>query len=215
MQRKVFRVEQMFGDRRAAARAKPAGVGAVEGRKAGHETGAGHAPAGGDIRRELERVHDMLARNHAELGALIGGNKSRRMARAAGELGAAVDGMEKATHNILQAAEAIDDSAKSLGAALKGDFERGLAQDIQDCTVQVYEACNFQDLAGQRIAKVIEIMLTLEEQLAAMLARCAALTCTPEEATAPEPADNGLLNGPKLDGDPGHASQADIDAIFS
>ncbi|MEJ2375630.1 MAG: protein phosphatase CheZ [Pseudolabrys sp.] len=210
----MFRVEQLFGDRRAAARAKPAGVCAVEGRKAGHETGAGRATAGDNIRRELERVHDMLARNHAELGALIGENKSRRMARATGELGAAVDGMEKATHNILQAAEAIDDSAKSLGAALKDDFERSLAQDIQDRTVQVYEACNFQDLAGQRIAKVIEIILTPEEQLAAMLARCAALTRTPEDATAAEPADNGLLNGPKLDGDPGHASQADNDAII-
>lgn len=137
------------------------------------------------------------------------------MARAAGELGAAIDGMEKATHKILQAAELIDDSAKSLGSALKSEFERGLAQDIQDHTVLIYEACNFQDLAGQRIAKVIDLMNTLEEQLAGMLARCGKPSGA-DDAAKPAPTENGgLLNGPRLDGDSGHASQRDIDAIFN
>ena len=162
-------------------------------------------------------MREAIARNRAELGALIGARRTPRMTRAAGELGAAVDGMEKATHKILQAAEAIDDSARALGAALKSDFERGLAQDIQDHTMLIYEACNFQDLAGQRIGKVIGIMSAVEEQLAAMLARYggAALPAEPAPA-APAPAEgSGLINGPKLDGDTGHASQGDIDALFS
>jgi chemotaxis protein CheZ len=139
------------------------------------------------------------------------------LTRAAGELGAAVDGMEKATHRILQAAEAIDDGARALGATLKSEFERGLTQDIQDHSLAIYEACNFQDLAGQRIAKVIGIMSALEEQLTAMLARYAALPCPPLAApAAPAAAENGgLINGPKLDGDTGHASQQDVDALFN
>ena len=87
------------------------------------------------------------------------------MARAAGELGAAVDGMEKATEKILKSAEVIDDSAKALAAALKTDYERGLAQDIQEHVVQIYEACNFQDLGGQRIGNVIETLTTIEDQV--------------------------------------------------
>jgi chemotaxis protein CheZ len=133
------------------------------------------------------------------------------MARAAGELGAAVAGMEKATQKILQQAECIDECAKALTATLKDDYKRGLAQDIQDHTVQIYEASNFQDIAGQRIANVIETLNLIEQQLSVMLARCDG-----DAAQAPlKPAGNGLINGPKLDGDTGHASQSDIDTMFA
>ncbi len=60
-------------------------------------------------------------------------------------------------------AEVVDDSAKALTATLKDDYKRGLAQDIQDHVVQIYEACNFQDLAGQRIGNVVATMAMLED----------------------------------------------------
>lgn len=81
--------------------------------------------------------------------------------------------------------------------------------------MQIYEVCNLRDLTGQRIAKMIDIMLTIEEQLAAMLTRGGPLTGSTDEARAPAPADMGMLNGPKLDNDSDLASQGDIDAMFS
>ena len=218
VQRKVFRVEQMFGEHRAAApRQNDSGErDAIEQLKALRDLGERRDVAADDIKGELALVREMIARNREDLAGLIGENKARRMVRAAGELGAAVDGMEKATHKILQAAETIDDSAKSLGSALKTEFERGLAHEIQDHILHIYEACNFQDLAGQRIAKVIATLNMMDEQIAGMLARCGTITCSADAATTVKPAENGgLLNGPKLDGDPGHAGQGDIDAIFN
>jgi chemotaxis protein CheZ len=217
VQRKVFRAEQMFGGRRAKAPQAPDNGerDAFDQLEPLRALGTRPDLADGEVARELAHMREAVARNRAELSALIGGSKTRRMTRAAGELGAAVDGMEKATHKILQAAEAIDDNARALGSALKSEFERGLAQDIQDHTMAIYEACNFQDVAGQRIAKVIGIMTAVEEQLAAMLARYGALVGPAEPAALAEPAENDrLLNGPKLDGDCGHASQRDIDALF-
>lgn len=215
MQRKVFRIEQMFGERRAtAAPREPARRDAIGQLQMLRGLGERRDVAAEDLRSELAIVQDVIARNREELAALIGESPARRMTRAAGELGAAVDGMEKATHRILAAAEGIDDSAKSLGSALRIEYERGLAQDIQDHALQIYEACNFHDLAGQRIAKVIATLHMVEEQLSGMLARCSTLT-GPRETAAAAPAENsGLLNGPKLDGDSGHASQGDIDALF-
>ncbi len=214
MQRKVFRVERMFGDRSARAQAEGARD-ALDRLEALHALGNAPTLSGDALVRELESTRAAIACNSAQLSRLIGESKSRRMTRAAGELGAAIEGMEKATHKILQAAETIDDSAKSLGAALKTEFARSLAQDIQEHAMLIYEACNFQDLAGQRIGKVIGILNEVEEQLAAMLARYGAPT-GPSEATPAAPAENGgLINGPKLDGDAGHASQRDIDALFS
>src|SRR5450830_57454 len=221
VQRKVFRVEQMFaGGRAAAAAVDPAEqrhlVDELKALRALAERRDGTAAETvQSLKRELALVHDAVARNKRDLAALIGDGKERRMPRAAGELGAAVDGMEKATQKILKSVEIVDDSAKALAATCKTDYERGLSQDIQDHVVQIYEACNFQDLAGTRIGHVIETLHAIEEQVAAMLERCnSAGKAAPSPAKAKSASSRELLNGPKLDGDSGHANQRDIDEMF-
>jgi chemotaxis protein CheZ len=193
VQRKTFRIEKIFVGPRATS--------AHERRNVTDDSA---------LKRELAHIHELIAAQKRALAALIGDGRERRMTRAAGELGAAIEGMEQATHTILKAAEGIDDNTRALAAALKSEHELGLALDIQDHVVHVFEACNFQDLAGQRIGKVITMLGGIEQQLAAMLAQFGSVASA---AIAPKPAD-GLINGPKLDGDTGHASQHDIDAMF-
>lgn len=198
VQQKVFRVEQMFAGRAGGLARAPR---------------ESKAPAPAEpSSRELAQLRDTIALQKRDLAALLDKGKERRMARAAGELGAAVDGMEKATDKILKSAEAIDDSARALATTLKGDYERGLTQDIQEHVVHIYEACNFQDLAGQRIGKVVATLHMIEEQLVAMLARCNGGIEVP--ATALPASGHGLINGPRLDGDTGHTNQRDIDKLF-
>lgn len=189
MQRKVFRIEQMMagnGERRRIPTPAP--------------TASDH---------DLIALHDLVARHKRDLAALMNDGEHRRMTLAAGELGAAIESMEKATQDILQSAESVDASARLLGAGAKSDRERVLTRDIQDKVAQMYEACNFQDLAGQRISKVIEMLGMVEGQLAAMLAH-GNDTSTPTMMKA----DDRLINGPKLDGASGHISQQDIDSLF-
>jgi chemotaxis protein CheZ len=168
------------------------------------------------LKAELAQLHDAIARNKAELSALLGDSHDRRMTRAAGELGAAVEGMEKATVKILKSTEVIDESARALTASLKDDYKRGLAQEIQDQVVKIYETCNFQDLGGQRIGNVIAILTMIEERVAGMLGRYKVQrTGSPAVMSSTEPATaSGLVNGPRLDGASGHTSQNDIDALF-
>lgn len=80
----------------------------------------------------------------------------------------------------------------------------------------MYEACNFQDLAGQRIGKVIATLVMVEEQLAVMIENCNNVTgaARPDKAAEPQPSGD-VLNGPRLDGAGGHASQQDIDLMFA
>jgi chemotaxis protein CheZ len=209
VQRKVFRIERMF-DGRMAARPASASAHAAGDRKT-------HLPGADDdtvqsLKRELALLYDAIARNRHELAVLIGEGRERHMAHAAGKLGAAVDGMEKATVKILKSAEAIDESARALTATLKDEFKRGLAQDIQDHVVNIYEACNFQDLSGQRIGNVIETLNSIEDQVEGMLGR--GKRPAVEAPTAQSPFTPDLLNGPRLDGDSGHTSQDDIDMLF-
>jgi chemotaxis protein CheZ len=168
------------------------------------------------LKTELAQLHDAIARNRRELSALIGDSHDRRMTRAAGELGAAVEGMEKATVKILKSTEVIDDSARALTASLKDDYKRGLAQEIQDEVVKIYEACNFQDLGGQRIGNVIAILNMIEDRVSDMLDRAAVQPIeAPTVISSVKPAAaSELINGPRLDGASGHTSQNDIDALF-
>ena len=218
VQRKVFRVEKMF-----ARRHGPAAV----------ESDQRHAELIDEIkalralsdesdvprlRRELELMHAAMSDNKRELSALLKTKGDEpRIERAAEELTATVAGMESATDNILKAAEAIDESVKALDAVLKNDYEHGVAHDIQDQVVRIFEACNFQDLTGQRIAKAMATLKFIEEHVAGMIESWGNI----EQSRAPKPLrpdhtlGRKLANGPKLEGDSGHASQRDIDLIFS
>lgn len=196
MQRKVFRIEQTVEAGRASQRDD-----AIE----SHQ----RPEVGPVITRELAAIRSALGRNARELAVLINDGKDRRMARAAGDLGAAIEGMEGATQKILASAEAIDDRARALASALRNDYHHGLAQDVQDHVVRIYEACNFQDLAGQRIGKVIAILMMIEDRLVAMIARHSGSSEQP--VGYGEMSSETLVNGPRLDGESGHASQRDID----
>jgi chemotaxis protein CheZ len=134
------------------------------------------------------------------LAGLVADEDGRRLTRAAAELGAAVESMEKATQAVLAAAESIDDGMRSNMS--------GAGREIaQQRIAQIYEACNFQDLAGQRIGKVIELLGHLEEQLA-QVADGAVHDGTRDKR------DGGLINGPRLDGASGHVDQGAVDALF-
>lgn len=210
MQRKVFRVEQMIGARRAGS-----GVQAPQGDQLAVSETPSAPETGAATRHELSALRDLVARNTRTLMALVNDGKDRRMARAAGELAVAVESMETATQKVLASVEAVDDCARVLVSALSDDYHHGLAQDIQDHVVRVYEACNFQDLAGQRIGKVIATLVMVEEQLAVMIENCNTVA---ESARPPKTAGSKtgeVLNGPRLDGDGGHANQQDIDLMFA
>ena len=140
----------------------------------------------------------------AETGKQGGTCGEAPLSRIDSELLAVVSGTEQATQKILTAAEEIDIAANNLSAALSGKIEQGLAQDIQDLVIQIFEACNFQDLIGQRVAKVLTAMKFVEAHIARVLE---------EIKTASVAA--AALHGPRLDGDRGHASQDDIDAMFA
>lgn len=223
--RKVFRVEKLLVRRQTPAPVVPD----VEARHAEllnqikalralsehrEESGADQAQ---QLRRDLELTQNAISQNRRELDALLRTKRDeRRLERASEELGATIDGMEHATETILKAAEVIDESAKALVAILKNEYEKGLAEEIQEQVVRVYEACNFQDLAGQRIQKAMATLKFIEERVTVMMEAWGAVPSARRHETARPVRTLGrrLANGPKLDGDAGHASQQDIDLIF-
>lgn len=135
------------------------------------------------------------------------------MARASRELSAIISGTERATQSILQAAEAIDHAAGTLSAAMKNAHDKGLAQDIQDRVVQIFESCNFQDLTGQRVNHVVETLAFVEQRIGRLLDIWHRIDAAPAFGDARDD-DRRFLNGPKLADERGHSEQHDIDVMF-
>lgn len=149
------------------------------------------APAGGTLHAG--------AREHS--GAQKEPSRTDDMVRARRTLDTVCRDSEAATQKILAAAEDIDQMANNLSAALKGKIEQELAQDIRDRAVQIFEACNFQDLIGQRLAALMTALTPAEQHIA-----------PPRDP--PAPTTGPAVHGPRLDSDRDHLSQAEIDVLF-
>ncbi len=170
------------------------------------------------LKVELDLIHDAINRTKREIAVLHGKSfDGQEMAKVNGELGAVVGGTEHATQQILEAAESIDQAASALSKVNSPEQQKLLSEEIQERVISIFEACNFQDLTGQRITKVMSTMRFIEQHINAMMEIWGGVDAI--RAHAPpiidtREGDARLLNGPKLDGDPGHASQDDIDALF-
>jgi chemotaxis protein CheZ len=142
---------------------------------------------------------------------------------AAGELGAVVIDTEGATNNILAAAERIEMLAGVIQSEKTKEAMKMRAGEIASIVMSVYEACNFQDLTGQRITRVCETLAFVEERVGRMAEVWGGLDSlalimnqeidtirTEQEALG----THALAAGPAMVGADGHVGQDDIDALF-
>ena len=182
-----------------------------------------HSPPwrlGGDPASDtLDSIYEAIAKTKHEIATLHSTTSadSRDMSRVTNELDAVVHGTEGATETILSSAEYIDETANTLSARLAGQ-DAELANDIQEKVLHIFEACNFQDLTGQRITKVINTLRFIEDRIIKMMDIWGGIESfqTIEPDTMPtREGDASLLNGPSLETDEGVASQDDIDALFA
>ncbi|MGX1040934.1 DNA repair exonuclease SbcCD ATPase subunit [Bradyrhizobium diazoefficiens] len=122
------------------------------------------------LKVELDLIHDAIDRTKREIATLHGKSfDGGEMAKVNGELGAVVGGTEQATQQILEAAESIDQAASAMSKVQSADQQKRLADDIQERVISIFEACNFQDLTGQRISKVMTTMKFIEQHINAMM----------------------------------------------
>jgi chemotaxis protein CheZ len=77
------------------------------------------------------------------------------------ELDAIVDHTARATQAILESCETLDEVA--------GTISGGPAVKLQAAITRIYEACSFQHVTGQRIAKAVTTLETIETQVARII----------------------------------------------
>jgi chemotaxis regulatin CheY-phosphate phosphatase CheZ len=159
---------------------------------------------------ELIEISDAILRTRREIAELRPPVEfDKHLSEASEELDQIVGATEKATSEILSAAEDVQEVAWTLR-------EKGVATEFCDRldqhAIDVYTACSFQDITGQRTAKVVRTLRHVEERINAMIGAGRAASVRPSMEAAPPTQDGDLLNGPPSEGE--GLDQADVDAMM-
>lgn len=185
----------------------------------------GTVPArGGDgsaIQQELSAISQYVQQTRSDIAALRPADSgANRIEAATGELDAIVAATERATTDILNAAERITEWTARIP---RDDPELAeVADAIEAWSIEILTACSFQDITGQRTTKVVNTLRYIEQRVNTMIEiwgvdRTVTVTGSGDFAVShrkmnDERPDAHLLNGPQLDGQ--GVSQDDIDALF-
>lgn len=165
---------------------------------------------------ELSQLKDSIDHMKMEIAALRSDRTPPPPLDAATcELDAVVRATETATHTILEAAEHIDTLLLALRGSPSAPDATAVA-GIGEQVVRIFEACNFQDITGQRITKVVAAIKFIEGRIDRMIEILGGQGALRDVELPPAEigdADAALLAGPQLETDP-KISQNDIDRFF-
>jgi chemotaxis regulatin CheY-phosphate phosphatase CheZ len=127
-----------------------------------------------------------------------------RIPTAGAELEAITRDTENATHAIMNSAEAIMGYDGS-----DPDYKT----KVDDEVMKIFEACSFQDITGQRVSKVVNVLKQIEERVGRLASTLGIDDGAPREMSAEEKRRHDLLlNGPAIGGP--ETKQDAIDAMF-
>jgi chemotaxis protein CheZ len=162
------------------------------------------------IYRELREIAEYIQAMKIEIGALgVNEIRDRRIPAAGEELGAIIKATENATNTIMGCAEAVMSAAADDVEAFKALVEEKM--------LVIFEACSFQDITGQRIAKVVETLQHIEERVArfatAMQAKDLDGFITETERERTERRERLLLHGPQQESQA--IRQSDVDSLLT
>ncbi|MBP7253088.1 MAG: protein phosphatase CheZ [Alphaproteobacteria bacterium] len=157
--------------------------------------------------REIEALARYIRAAKAEIAAIRPKDiTSEHIPTATDQLDAVVGATEEATNKIMDECDVISEIA--------GTLPPEQSEKLTAAVTRIFEACNFQDLTGQRITKVVGALKHIETKIGALM------TALGEEIGAPpltptaddEDPEKKLLNGPQMPGQ--GVSQDDIDRLF-
>lgn len=159
---------------------------------------------------ELSAIADEIARMKTEILQLRPHDmKENQIPEAGRELDAIVEATESATHTIMESAETIMAADEDMDPAEYRAF-------VNDKMIEMFEACAFQDITGQRISKVVNALNAIDRRVTGFVERLRITECddAPAEETAEERRKRDLiLHGPQHAGE--GVSQSDVDDMMS
>jgi chemotaxis regulatin CheY-phosphate phosphatase CheZ len=133
-----------------------------------------HAVTGERVAQDMDRLRfdlmemaKAIARTKSEIAAIqCADAEQSRLTTASEALDAIVRTTERATSDILEAAEHVQEAAWTLREA---GADEQLCGELDRRATEIYTACSFQDLTAQRTSKIVQTLRYLEGRINTMM----------------------------------------------
>jgi chemotaxis regulatin CheY-phosphate phosphatase CheZ len=168
----------------------------------------GPAEGVGRLRGDLMEMANAIARTKAEIAAISAPEQDQtRLSVASEALDAIVRATERATSDILGAAEEVQEAAWTLR---EHGADANICDELDRHATQIYTACSFQDLTAQRTSRIVHTLRYLEERLVAMIA----IWGSDADEIPPAPGEEGARSRPSTESDLEDLCQSDVDRFI-
>jgi len=166
------------------------------------------------LKQELVGLFKYIQRVRHEIAAISnpadGDHKFNSMSD---QLDAIVTATEDATNTIMACMEKNDDAVAKLKESISDPGQVALLDQISANGADVFEACSFQDITGQRVTKVVKSVTYVEDRVNALIQIWGKDAIDNIEVKGEEKTeDEKLLAGPALEGE--GITQDEIDKLF-
>lgn len=170
------------------------------------------------LRNEMMLLAQTMRRFRVELAAIRHPDAPEdRFTTMADQMDAIVKGTEESAEAILLAAEGIADLVSRHRASLSKIEGEDVAAGLDDHVASIFEACAFQDLTGQRTAKVVESLKFVDQRVDSLIRLWGedrlSRAPVPGKGAAVRKPPGEQLDGPALRGR--GVSQDDVDRMFA
>lgn len=163
-----------------------------------------------NLRHDLIEMAEAISQTRQEIAAITSPDEDNQLINATSELDAIVQSTEQATSDILEAAEDVQEVAWLLR---ENGGEDAICDRLEQRATDIYTACSFQDITGQRTGKVVDVLCFLEKRVKSMVEIWGLEDIEVREIPSDEDHPEAhLLNGPQLDGQ--GLDQSDIDEMI-
>lgn len=168
------------------------------------------------LRRELTGLFNYMSRVREEIAAISRPVEEEfQFGSMAEQLDAIVKATDRASNTIMETVELNDELLNQLRNLIKDPKQAALINRIIENSANIFEACSFQDITGQRINKVVRSIKYLEDRVSNLIEVWgkSELAKVEVKRDKEKSADEKLLHGPQLEGK--GMDQAAIDALFN
>jgi chemotaxis protein CheZ len=168
------------------------------------------------LKRELVGLFGHLNKLRKELASLHGGEEHNFVSMSE-TLDDIVKNTENASNTILESMESIDETLGTLRSSADPLVIEACSR-INDRVNEVFEACSFQDLTGQRITRLVKGLTFIEERVNAMIRvwgrdEISKVIDEVKQEQSEKTEDQKLLHGPQSETKA--IAQTDVDKLFS
>lgn len=119
------------------------------------------------LRRELQEMSATIQQTRSAVASIKPENAgNNRIMDATEELDAIVSATERATSEILNGAERIQEVTEKLR---NENADEDLCDEIESNATAIFMACSFQDITGQRTTRVVQVLKYLEHRVNFMI----------------------------------------------